>query len=276
MAQHRRAERLHHARRHQARAGAEQDSFVSGQHQLGLHAVRWLRRLSSASAARIASTAAGGTGCSGGRGCAAFIAAQRERRLQSGHAVRARRPASTTAPAGDASPSRRRSGPSRTASKMSDAQFRRHAADREDRAVRAERERGVIGRARSGEHGESVFGPGEILAELHHVAVGFLDADDVRMAAEDADRIRQQVDAGVHRHVVEQHRHRRSIGDRRVVTHERVGRHLPLVERRRANEDGVDAEIGGALRRGDRRRGRFAAGAGEQRPILRHRARGRS
>ena len=54
------------------------------------------------------------------------------------------------------------------------------------------------------------------------------------------------------------------------MTHERVGRHLALVERRRAHEHRVDAEIGGAFRGGDRGGRGLAAGAGEQRPIPRH------
>ena len=55
------------------------------------------------------------------------------------------------------------------------------------------------------------------------------------------------------------------------MPHERVRRHLALVKRRRAHEHRIDAERGGAFGGRDRRGGGLAAGAGEQRPILRHR-----
>ena len=83
-------------------------------------------------------------------------------------------------------------------------------------------------------------------------------------------RGRQQVDAGDRGEVVEQDRHRRGVRDRRVVTDERVAGHLRLEETRRADEHGVGAELGGALRGADRRLRRFAAGADDERPCARH------
>src|SRR5687768_15959305 len=112
--------------------------------------------------------------------------------------------------------------------------------------MRAEYGSGKIDGAGSVEHSKAVAGTRWILAELIHVSVGFLDAGDVWMLTENADRIGEQVDAGVNRHVIEEHGNGRAIGDLRVVLHERVGRHLALVKRRRAHEHRIDAKFGGA------------------------------
>jgi hypothetical protein len=69
--------------------------------------------------------------------------------------------------------------------------------------MRTEHERGEIRRARAGEHRESIGRPRKIVAELDHLAVRLLDADDVRMLAQYPDGFGKQVDAGVYRHVVE-------------------------------------------------------------------------
>ena len=101
------------------------------------------------------------------------------------------------------------------------------------------------------------------------------------MLGEQADGVGRQRDAGVHRHVVEQHRHRRLLGDGDVVPHERVAGHHVLEERRRAHQHGVDAKRRGAPAGGNRRLGGFArrcrrgAGASPASPSAPRRSRGR-
>ena len=55
-------------------------------------------------------------------------------------------------------------------------------------------------------------------------------------------RLGQQVDAGEHRDVVENHRRRRGISHRGVVLQERLGRDARLEEARRAHHDGVHTQ----------------------------------
>ena len=81
----------------------------------------------------------------------------------------------------------------------------------------------------------------------------------------------RQVDAGDRGEVVEKDRHRRCVGHGRVVPDEDVGGHLRLEEAGRPDEHRVGAEIRGACRRRDRRPGRLAAGADDERPAARDR-----
>ena len=116
-------------------------------------------------------------------------------------------------------------------------------------------------RRRSGEDTETRRRTFHELADLRDIAARLLDADDVRMRGQPADRLGKQVHAGDGREVVQQHGDRRCVGNRRVVTHERVRVHLRFVEPGRAHEHTVGAERRGPAHGLNRRLRRFASGA---------------
>ena len=144
------------------------------------------------------------------------------------------------------------------------ARVRQHVRQREDAADGADVQRRIEGARGSGNHAERRRRGRHEIRDLSDVAARLLHADDVRMGRDARHRGRQQVDAGDRGEVVEQDRHRRGVRDRRVVTDERVIRHLRLEEPRRADEHGVGAMLCRALRRADGRLRRFAAGADDE------------
>jgi hypothetical protein len=146
----------------------------------------------------------------------------------------------------------------------------RGAAERENAADCADAQGWIERRGRAGQHAEAIGRARHEVGHLRDVAARFLHPDDVRMRRQTRHRGRQQIHAGERGEVVEENRHRRRVGDRRVVTHERVVRHLHLEKTGRAHEHRVRAVLRRALARLDRGLRRLAAGADDEPLLARH------
>ena len=161
--------------------------------------------------------------------------------------------------------------PLRTRSRDLDAGVGHDTRERKNRALRAGHEAREVGDATPGEDEKVRARLRHVVGQERRVTAGLLEADDIRMFGEQADGIRGKRDAGVHRHVVEQHRHRALFGHGHVVLDVDVGRHHVLEERGRPHEHGIDAVARRALACRDRRLGRLGPRARNERACRGHR-----
>src|SRR6266850_1464008 len=118
---------------------------------------------------------------------------------------------------------------------------RRHVRRHRDDAAAAHRHRGHRQRVVAAEQDELARGRREDLAHLDDVAGGFLHADDVGDCREPDDRRDVDVDARAPRHVVDDDRQPRRVGNRLVMLVEAFRRRLVVV--RRDREDAVGADL---------------------------------
>ena len=150
------------------------------------------------------------------------------------------------------------------------ARFGQHAGERQNAAGRSNAQSRIERRGRACQDLKAFGRAAHQIVDSSRVAARFFHAGNVRVRGQLRDGSRQQVNARQRGEIVQKDRDGRRIRDGRVMTDERVAGHLRFEKRRRPDQHGIRAVLGGPPGGPHRGPRRFPSRAGNQRPSRRN------